>query len=194
MAAVKIGFRRLGRDVNNPTFFVQRLTGPWHEAGGGLVGFSGPGVVTQFSRTRNQMENPAPQSGPNIEGANSTGTAEAANDQKILIGDARCVKPDGRCPLHIEAGAKMNGTVLAEASNRLARFRIERVEVITNSSEESLFATGFILPEDKAALPGVCPSGPFGLRVPLPEFTTGSRVESNDLACRGSSIKHAGDN
>ena len=46
MAPVEIGFRRLGGDVYNSTLFVQRLTGPWHEASGGLVGLGGPGIVT----------------------------------------------------------------------------------------------------------------------------------------------------
>src|ERR1051325_7602126 len=38
IAAVEIGFRRLGWNENNPTLFVERLTRPWHEASGGFVG------------------------------------------------------------------------------------------------------------------------------------------------------------
>src|SRR6185503_9847949 len=88
IAAVEIGFRRLGGDVNNTTLFVQRLTGPSHEAGGGFVGFGGPRIVTELFGMRNQMEYPAPQTGSDIESADSTWTTEATNDQKILIGDA----------------------------------------------------------------------------------------------------------
>src|SRR5580765_4278502 len=85
IAAVEIGFRRLGGDVNNPALFVQRLTGPGHEAGSGFVGLGGPGIVTQFARTWNQMEYPAPQTGSDIEGTNRAWTADATDDQKILI-------------------------------------------------------------------------------------------------------------
>src|SRR5437867_1160604 len=65
--------------------------------------------------------------------------------------------------------------------------------MIANTGEEPLFAAGFILPEDQAALPGSSASGPFGLRVPFPEFPTGDGVEGNDLAGGRSGIKHAGD-
>src|SRR5436189_5168842 len=100
------------------------------------------------------MEYPPPQTGSDIEGANSAWTAEATDDQKVLIGDARRVEADARCPLHVQAGTKMNGTILPKASDRLAGFRINRVEIIANTREESLFATGFILPEHQASLPG----------------------------------------
>src|SRR5438552_12863095 len=140
------------------------------------------------------MENPTPQTGSDIEGANSAWTAEATDDQKILIGDTRRVKADARCPLHIQACTKMNGTILPKASDRLARFRIKRVEMIANTSEKSLFAAGFILPEHQAALPGSSASGPLGLRVPFPEFPTGRGVEGDDLAGGRGGVKHAGDN
>src|SRR4051812_8539185 len=87
IAAVEVGFRRFGRDVNNPALFVQRLTGPRHEAGSGFVSVDGPGVVTQFSRTGYQMEYPAALTGSDIKGANRSWTAKASDDQKILIGD-----------------------------------------------------------------------------------------------------------
>src|SRR6266705_2971987 len=112
----------------------------------------------------NQMEYPAPQTGSDIEGANSAWTAQAPDDQKILIGDARRVKADARCPLHIQACTKVNGTILPKAPDRLAGFRIKRVEMIANTGEESLFAAGFILPEHQATLPGSSASEPFGLR------------------------------
>src|SRR5258706_2137909 len=64
--------------------------------------------------------------------------------------------------------------------------------MIANTGEESLFAAGFILPEDQAALPGGCASGPFG--VPFPEFPTFGGVESDDLAGGRGGVKHAGHN
>ena len=140
------------------------------------------------------MEYPAPQTGSDIEGANSAWATKAADDQKILIGDARGVKADARRPLYIQASTKMNGTILPEASDRLAGFRIERVEMIANTGEESLFAAGFILPEYQTALPGGSASGSFGLRIPFPEFPTGGGVEGDDLAGGRGGVKHAGDN
>src|SRR6185295_18004110 len=98
IAPVEIGLRRFGGDVNNPALFVQRLTAPGHEAGGGFVGLGRPGLVTQFSRTWNQVEYPAPQTGSDIEGANRARTAEATDDQKVLVSDARGVEADARCP------------------------------------------------------------------------------------------------
>src|SRR5205085_12533279 len=120
IAAVEIRLGRLGGGINNPTLVIQRLTAPGHEASGGFVGFSGPRIVTQFSRTRNQMEYPAPQTASDIECANRSWATDAADDQQVLIGNARCVQANARCPLHIQARAKMNGTILAEAPDRLA--------------------------------------------------------------------------
>src|SRR5437764_3867064 len=111
------------------------------------------------------MEDPAPQTGPDIEGAHSAWTAEATNDQKILVGDARGVKPDTGCALHIQACAKVNGTILPEASDDLTGFRIKRIKVTANSGEEPLLAAGLISPEDQPALPRSSATGPFGLRV-----------------------------
>src|ERR1041384_5932759 len=102
------------------------------------------------------MEYPAPQTGSNIESAHGPWTAEAADDQKILIGDARRVKADPRGPLHIPACPNGNGTILPKGSDGLAGFRINRIEMIANTGEESLFAAGFILPEHQAALSGGC--------------------------------------
>ena len=107
------------------------------------------------------MEDPTSQAGSDIERANRAGTAEATDDQKILIGDAWRVQADARCSLHIQAGPKVNGTILPEVPDHLAGFRIQRVEMITDAGEESLFAAGFILPEHQAALPGGSASRPF---------------------------------
>src|ERR1051326_8583524 len=139
------------------------------------------------------MENPAPQTGPGIEGANSAWAAQAAEDQKIFIGDARRVQTDRRRPLHVQTSPKVNGTILPEAADGLAGFRIKRIEMIANPGEEPLFAAGFILPKNQSTLPGVCASRPLGLRVPFPEFPTGSGVEGDDLAGRRGGIKHTGD-
>src|SRR5436305_14100158 len=109
------------------------------------------------------MEYPAAPTGSDIEGAHRAWTAKAAEDQKILIGDTRRIKADPGCPLHIQACTEVNGTILAEASNRLAVFRIQRVEMIPNTRKESLFAASFILPEDQPTLPGRSASGPLGL-------------------------------
>src|SRR5207249_4796321 len=106
----------------------------------------------------------------------------------------RRVKADARCPLHIQACAKVNRTILPEASDRLAGFGIKRVEMIADTGEESLFAAGFILPEHQAALPGSSASRSFGLRVPFPEFPTGGGVESDDFAGGRGRVKHARDN
>src|SRR5262249_6319160 len=122
------------------------------------------------------MEYPASQTSSNIERANSAWAAKAADDQNVLIGDARSVQANARCPVHIQAGTKVNGTILPEASDRLARFRIQRIEMISNTGEESLFAAGFILPEHQAALPGSFAAGPFRLRVPFPQFPAGGGV------------------
>src|SRR5262245_15807693 len=119
------------------------------------------------------MEYPAAQTSPDIERANSAWSADATDDEEILVGDARRVKTDARCAFHIQAGAKVNGTILPEASDDLAGFWIKRVEIIANTGEESLFAAGFILPEDQAALPSASGSSPFGSSVPFPKFPTG---------------------
>src|SRR3989441_12060146 len=109
----------------------------------------------------NQMEYPAPQTGSDIEGANSAWTAEATDDQKILIGDDRRVQADARCLFHIQACGKVNRTILTKASDRLAGFRIQRIEMIAHTGEESLFAASFILPDPQAALPSPSGAGPF---------------------------------
>src|SRR5437867_914382 len=118
------------------------------------------------------MKYPATQTSPDIEGANSAWPAEAADNQKILVGDAGRVKADTRCAFDIQACTKVNGTILPEASDDLAGFGIKGIEMIANTGEESLFAAAFVLPEHQAALPGSSASGPFGLRVPFPEFPT----------------------
>ena len=140
------------------------------------------------------MEDPASQARSDIERANRAGTAEATDDQKILIGDAWRVQADARCSLHIQAAPKVNGTILPEVPDHLAGFRIQRVEMITDAGEEALFAAGFILPEHQAALPSRSTSGSFGLRVPFPEFLTGGSIEGDDFVSRRSGVKHAGDN
>src|SRR5438045_3332420 len=118
---VEVRLGCLGRDVNNAARFVQRLAAPRHQASCGLVGVRGPGVVTEFPRTWNQMEYPTPQTGSDIEGANSTGTAKTTDDQEIFISNARRVQADSRCPFHVQACAEMNGAVLPEAADGLAR-------------------------------------------------------------------------
>ena len=139
------------------------------------------------------MEYPAAQTGPDIESANSAWTTDATDDQKILMSYARRVKADARCPLHIQACPKVNGTILPKAPHRLAGFRIKRVEMIANRGKKPLFASGFILPEDQAALPSASGSGPFRLSVPFPEFPTLAGVEGDDLAAGRGGVKHAGD-
>src|SRR5262245_5077793 len=128
------------------------------------------------------MEYPAALTSSNIEGANSAWTTDATDDQKVLIGDARRVQADGRCPFHIQTRAKVNRTVLPETADHLAGLRIKRVEIIANAGEEPLFAASFILPENEAALPSGCASGPFGLSVPFPEFLACGGVKSDNLA------------
>src|SRR5258705_8688058 len=113
------------------------------------------------------MEDPAWQAGSDIDRANGAGTAEATDDQKILIGGAWRVQADARGSLHIQAGPKVNGAILPEVPDHLAGFRIQRVEMITDAGEESLFGAGFILPEHQTALSGRSASGPFGLRIPF---------------------------
>src|SRR6266404_8385824 len=135
------------------------------------------------------MEYPAPQTGPDIEGANGAWTAEATDDQKILIGDTRRVKADARRPLHIQANAKVNGAILPEAADDVAGFRIKRIQMIADTGEEALLAAGFILPEHQATLPGSGATGPFGLMVPFPEFPTSGRVQGDDLAGGRGGIK-----
>ena len=192
--AVKVGFRRLGGHVENTALFVQRLTAPWHDAGGGFVSLGRPGIMAEFTGARNEMEYPAALAGPHIERANRAGSTDAADDEEILIRDAGRIKTDVRLGIHIQARAKMDRTILAKAPDRLTGFRIERVEVIPDTGEKALFAIGFILPEDKAALPSAPGFALFGLNVPYPQLSTGGGIEGDDLAGGRGGLKHAADN
>src|ERR1043165_5737111 len=194
VAPVEIGLRGLGGDVNNPALFIQRLTGPRHQAGSRFVGFSGPGIVAQLIRTGKEKKHPRPQAGPDIERANSARASETADDQEIFIRDAWRIQADSRRPLHVKPCAKVDGTILTKAPDDLARFWVEGIEIVANPSEKPLLATGFILPKHQAALPGATCATPLGLSVPFPNFPTGAGVERDDPACRRGSVKHAGNN
>src|SRR5262245_20204383 len=108
IAAVEIGLRGFGWDINNAALFIERLTTPWHYTSGGFVCLGRPGIVTEFTRTWNQMENPASRSRPDIEGAQRTRTTDPTDDQKILVSDTRRVQADPRRAVHIQACAQVN--------------------------------------------------------------------------------------
>src|SRR5688572_6424698 len=87
---------------NNATLFIERLTGPWHYARGGFVGFRRPGIVTEFSGSRNQMKNPSTHPGSDIERPHGPGTANPADNQKILVDNPWRVQTDVRRVFPIE--------------------------------------------------------------------------------------------
>src|SRR5688572_5841251 len=142
LAAVEIGFRRFRCHKKNAALVVERLTGPGHDARSGLVRVRGPGIVTHFAGSWNQMEYPTPQTRSDIERADRAGTAHATDNQEIPIRDPRRVQADVRCAVDIQPRAQVKGTVLTKAPDRLARFRIQGVKMIARPGEESLFAAG----------------------------------------------------
>lgn len=94
VGAVKIRFGGFRGHVDNSTGLVERLAGPRHRSGGGFIGVSRPGIVADFAWARNEVKNPAAGAGAHIKGADGAGTAEAADDEQITVGDAGGVEPD----------------------------------------------------------------------------------------------------
>src|SRR5204863_8034700 len=86
----------------------------------------------------------------------------------------------------------MDRTVLSEAADNLAGFRIQGIEIIANAGEQALFTARFMLPEDQTPLPGGGASGSFGKRVPLPEFPTTGGIEGDHFPGGRSRVKHTG--
>src|SRR5437868_9348569 len=104
------------------------------------------------------MENPTSQTSSNIESANRAWATEAADDKEVLVCYPRGVQADAGCSIDVEARSKVNGTILTEASDRLAGCRIQRVKIIAHTGKNPLFPACVVLPENKPTLPsGSCP-------------------------------------
>ena len=112
---IEIRLSRLGRDVNDAAFFIQRLAAPGHQTGRVFVSVLRPGVVAHLARPGDQVEDPTLLAGPDVESPNRTLAAEAANDQDVLVSNAR----------RIQARAKIDRAILAETSDRFSGFRIQ---------------------------------------------------------------------
>ena len=151
-STIEIRLSRLGGDVNDAALLVERLTRPWHEAGGSFVGILRPGLVTHLTWSWDEMKDPSQLSSPHIKGTDSARSAEAADDQEIFMNHTRSVQANvGQAPC-IKSGTKMNGTVLAEGTDGVTGFRIQRKQIVAHGGEQALVLAGFTLPVDKTAL------------------------------------------
>src|SRR4051812_24083108 len=128
LAAVEIRLRSFRGDVDDAALLVERLAAPRHEAGHGFVSVRRPGVVALLARSRDQVKDPAPLAGARVEGPHRAGSAEAADDEEILVDDARRVQAEGRRRWRVETGAEMERAFFGEALDREPGLRIERVE------------------------------------------------------------------
>src|SRR5688572_10360218 len=112
------------------------------------------------------MKDPPSLPCPDINRANRPGTTDAAHDEQILIDNSRRIQPNARRSLDIQISPQVNRSILPKTANRLARFRIERVKMISGAGEKALFTAIFILPEHQPALPAAHRSRPFRFRIP----------------------------
>jgi len=119
-ASVEIRLGSFRGDVNDAPLLIERLPGPRHNARGCFVGLRRPGVVADFSRSRDEVEDPTEFPGAHIEGADSAGPPNAAEDEEIFVNHPRCVQADSRRWAIAEAGSEVNGAVRSEAADGFA--------------------------------------------------------------------------
>ena len=171
-SAVKIGFGGLGCHVDDTSFLVERLAAPGHQAGGGLVGVLGPGIVADFTGPGNEMKDPALGARAHVVGPHCALASHATHDQEVLVGHA------GR----VQTRTELDRTFFSEILDHLAARRVQGEENAGHGGEQSAFTSLFILPIDQATLPGPPSARAFLGRIPGPPHRSGRGIDSHHLA------------
>ena len=123
------------------------------------------------------MENPAPRARAHIECTDRARTAEATEDERVLVDYAgRVEASDVRIIAH-RAGGEREHAFVGEALDQAARLRIKGEEEITGCGEEAALAAGFVLPPHEAALPSTAGAGARRGGIPFPQLAAGRGIE-----------------
>ena len=171
-SAIKIWCGCLGCDVDDASFLVERLAAPGHQAGGGLVGVLGPGIVAHLTGARNKIKDPALGARAHVVGPDCALTSQAAHDQEVLVGHA------GR----VQTRTELYRTFFSEILDHLAARRTQREEHVGHAGKQSAFTAIFILPINQATLPGAPFAWTFLSRIPGPAYRSGCGIKSHHLA------------
>ena len=153
VAAIEIHYGRARGHIHNAMLRIEGHAGPVVCCACCFPRVGRPGFVTGFAGQRNGVEDPAQFASSQVEGLNvARGRGmcfwfAAADDDQILVDDARCRERDGeRAWVARKAFAKVDVAIVAERCDRLARVRIEAEKQVHYGGED-------------AALLAVCPVG-----------------------------------
>src|SRR5690348_3691139 len=155
MAAIIVAGGQLDRQVNHPELFVHADLAPDACVAGVVGRVFLPGVVAEFSRTRNRVEYPKALAGADVESADvAFNVGLAAGHSARAVGGA----DDHRVPSHhwssvqtdfarhgidllIIVLLEIDDSVLAEAGYRHAGFRVQRDQAISRRDVQDSFLT-----------------------------------------------------
>ena len=193
-AAVEVGRRRSGRDVDNAATHVEGHAGPRVGTACRLPGGGGPGLVAEFSGVRDRMKCPANRSAAHVVRAYVPrrrafvfADARALNEKIAVDGTRRRRDEVGIADVAGQAGAEVYGSGVTEGGNGVTGARVERVQPASRGKEDSSIVAA--CPIDDTAID----MGRGSAWVELPDQCAGARAQCDDRQRRRRRVEDPGD-
>jgi hypothetical protein len=145
---VKIGRRRSGGNVHDPSLLVHRHARPVVRGTRVFPGVFRPGVIAVFAGVRDRVKRPSNLARPNVEGAEVSGRSgqgfrrSPSDDQEVFVKNAGAGQHDGLLlGIAAQPFAEVNSSFFPELRKGLARVRVQGVNVALDVGEKTaLFA------------------------------------------------------